>query len=388
MPASPPPDPARHRQARRREPGDGVAGAERRRQRAGAHPAGDARAGAEDHPRDRLRARSDRPPHGQGLEPHPRRLHLRAGLSERAGRLLPALPVRHRGRGAGARLRPAAADRRRPGRAAQDLRRGKPAAHRRRLHRARARPSTAANSRGWWPATIPSSPSAGARMPAARCPSSAATTRPPPARWCGRRASWATGGWPISGPIGPAESTADRWRGFTAALGDELRARAAPARARRPTTTTLLDALLASGATVAFFVELADAVRARARGARARAAPAGRSLDHRAGLAHPRRRQRHALHLLRASRARRWAGRPPRCWCAASRAARRRRCSRCCCPASRSAATPSAPRSRTEPDRSERHEHARTEDGHPGRRRRPRRRGRGAGRAGGRPHAW
>lgn len=71
------------------------------------------------------------------------------------------------------------------------------------------------------------------------------------------------------GPIGPAESTADRWQGFGAALGTDLQLvlqlQEVPA-----ADGELLDALLASGATAAFCVELADAVRleraARARG--------------------------------------------------------------------------------------------------------------------------
>ncbi|MEP6720544.1 MAG: LacI family DNA-binding transcriptional regulator [Variovorax sp.] len=71
------------------------------------------------------------------------------------------------------------------------------------------------------------------------------------------------------GAIGRAESTADRWQGFTAALGTDmqlvLQLQDTPA-----ADGDLLDALLASGATAAFCVELADAVRleraARARG--------------------------------------------------------------------------------------------------------------------------
>ena len=66
------------------------------------------------------------------------------------------------------------------------------------------------------------------------------------------------------GPIGPAESTADRWRGFTHALRDGLRLVH-----QVPDTTgaddgALLDALLQSGATAVFCVELADAVRLEA----------------------------------------------------------------------------------------------------------------------------
>lgn len=73
------------------------------------------------------------------------------------------------------------------------------------------------------------------------------------------------------GPLGPAESTADRWRGFTAALSPDqelvVQLHETPG-----DEDALLDALLSSGATAAFCVELADAVRlenaARARGLR------------------------------------------------------------------------------------------------------------------------
>jgi len=71
------------------------------------------------------------------------------------------------------------------------------------------------------------------------------------------------------GSNGPAESPQDRWTGFTAALGDDM---ALVLRLPEPPADDgeALDALLASGATVAFCVELADAVRleraARARG--------------------------------------------------------------------------------------------------------------------------
>ncbi len=65
------------------------------------------------------------------------------------------------------------------------------------------------------------------------------------------------------GPPGPAESTADRWNGFAAALGEGLELVLHVEAAGRP-AGEILDALLASGATVAFFVELADAVRVEA----------------------------------------------------------------------------------------------------------------------------
>jgi DNA-binding LacI/PurR family transcriptional regulator len=62
------------------------------------------------------------------------------------------------------------------------------------------------------------------------------------------------------GSTGPAESPLDRWNGFTAALGDDLEG---VLQMPEPPAHDdhLLDALLASGATVAFCVELADAVR-------------------------------------------------------------------------------------------------------------------------------
>jgi DNA-binding LacI/PurR family transcriptional regulator len=71
------------------------------------------------------------------------------------------------------------------------------------------------------------------------------------------------------GSTGPAESPLDRWNGFTAALGTD---REGVLQLPEPPANDdhLLDALLASGATVAFCVELADAVRleraAKARG--------------------------------------------------------------------------------------------------------------------------
>ncbi|VTU17633.1 LacI family DNA-binding transcriptional regulator [Variovorax sp. PBL-E5] len=80
------------------------------------------------------------------------------------------------------------------------------------------------------------------------------------------------------GPIGPAESTADRWEGFTAALGTDLNL-VLQLQDLPPADGELLDALLASGATAAFCVELADAVRLeRAAQARGLGLPADLSL--------------------------------------------------------------------------------------------------------------
>ena len=211
-----------------------------------------------------------------------------------------------------------------------------------------ARPSTGPNSRGWWRATIPSSPSAGATMRAAPCPTSAATTRAATAalvrqaRELGhRRLAWL-------GSNGPAESPQDRWtwlhRGARRDLELVLRLPDPPADdgrgARRLAGQRRDRGLLRR-------TGRRGAPRTRRQGARA--GPAGGCLAGRAGLAHPHRGSAHALRLV--PHPARGDGPPGhrRCWCAASRAARRRRCSRCCCPASRSAATPSAPRSRTEP---------------------------------------
>ncbi|MGV1873449.1 MULTISPECIES: LacI family DNA-binding transcriptional regulator [Agrobacterium] len=63
------------------------------------------------------------------------------------------------------------------------------------------------------------------------------------------------------GPQGPAESVADRWLGYQAALsatGAQLALHIATV--NRP-AEEILNAILASGATAAFFIELADAVR-------------------------------------------------------------------------------------------------------------------------------
>ncbi len=65
------------------------------------------------------------------------------------------------------------------------------------------------------------------------------------------------------GPKGPAESIADRWRGFGSALeeGGEL---ALHVDAVNRPAEEILDGIVASGATAAFFIELADAVRVEA----------------------------------------------------------------------------------------------------------------------------
>lgn len=65
------------------------------------------------------------------------------------------------------------------------------------------------------------------------------------------------------GPRGPAESITDRWSGFTGALGDGVELVRHIAVEDRP-ASEILDAILSSGTTAAFFVELADAVRVEA----------------------------------------------------------------------------------------------------------------------------
>lgn len=65
------------------------------------------------------------------------------------------------------------------------------------------------------------------------------------------------------GPSGPAESIADRWSGFSAALRDGAELVLHIDAVDRP-AGEILDAVLASGATAAFFIELADAVRVEA----------------------------------------------------------------------------------------------------------------------------
>ncbi|MEJ8821182.1 LacI family DNA-binding transcriptional regulator [Variovorax humicola] len=70
------------------------------------------------------------------------------------------------------------------------------------------------------------------------------------------------------GPTDTAESTADRWRGFRAALETDLRM-ALHMTDTAGTDAALMDAVLQSGATAVFCVELADAMRLEA-AARAR----------------------------------------------------------------------------------------------------------------------
>lgn len=62
------------------------------------------------------------------------------------------------------------------------------------------------------------------------------------------------------GPEGPAESIADRWLGFNAALTSQAQLVAHIGSVNRP-ADEILDVILSSGATAAFFIELADAVR-------------------------------------------------------------------------------------------------------------------------------
>ncbi|PYE87002.1 LacI family transcriptional regulator [Phyllobacterium leguminum] len=65
------------------------------------------------------------------------------------------------------------------------------------------------------------------------------------------------------GPDGPAESIVDRWRGFASALGEGTELVLHVNDVNRP-AGEILDAILGSGATAAFFIELADAVRVEA----------------------------------------------------------------------------------------------------------------------------
>jgi DNA-binding LacI/PurR family transcriptional regulator len=62
---------------------------------------------------------------------------------------------------------------------------------------------------------------------------------------------------------GPAESIADRWRGFASSLGEGVEV-VMHVNAVNRAADEILDAILASGATAAFFIELADAVRVEA----------------------------------------------------------------------------------------------------------------------------
>lgn len=70
------------------------------------------------------------------------------------------------------------------------------------------------------------------------------------------------------GPGGPAESVSDRWRGFSGAVASAQLALHIEEVGRQ--AGEVLDAIMASGSSVVFFIELADAVRveaaARARG--------------------------------------------------------------------------------------------------------------------------
>jgi len=62
------------------------------------------------------------------------------------------------------------------------------------------------------------------------------------------------------GPAGPAESIADRWKGFTGALGKGVEL-VLHVPGPQESAAALLDAVLEQGATAVFFYELADAVR-------------------------------------------------------------------------------------------------------------------------------
>lgn len=65
------------------------------------------------------------------------------------------------------------------------------------------------------------------------------------------------------GPEGPAESIADRWEGFVSMLGDGAELVLHVDAVNRP-AGEILDGIISTGATVAFFIELADAVRVEA----------------------------------------------------------------------------------------------------------------------------
>jgi DNA-binding LacI/PurR family transcriptional regulator len=62
------------------------------------------------------------------------------------------------------------------------------------------------------------------------------------------------------GPVGPAESIADRWRGFGSALGEGAELALHVDAVNQP-AGEILERIVSSGATAAFFIELADAVR-------------------------------------------------------------------------------------------------------------------------------
>lgn len=65
------------------------------------------------------------------------------------------------------------------------------------------------------------------------------------------------------GPEGTAESIADRWRGFGSALGEGPKLALHVDAVNRP-AGEIVDGIVSSGATAAFFIELADAVRVEA----------------------------------------------------------------------------------------------------------------------------
>ena len=62
------------------------------------------------------------------------------------------------------------------------------------------------------------------------------------------------------GPVGPAESIADRWRGFGSVLGEGAELALHVDAVNQP-AGEILERIVSSGATAAFFIELADAVR-------------------------------------------------------------------------------------------------------------------------------
>ena len=302
-------------------------------------------AGPEGDPRDRLCRRSGRPPHGQGPQPHPGRLHLRAGLSQRPGRLLRAVPVRHRGGGAGAGLRPAAADGggARTGRAARRFSTRQPAAPRRRLHRARARISTATNSTasssGDFPfVAVGRRDDAGGPVPYVGADYATAT-----ADLVRARSSAGTGRSPMSARARARNRRVDRWTRICQCA--RRRARSWPAHSRRrasePRRRLRRDARKRAPPSCS---SPNWPTPSRSSGPRLAAGPRGarRSLDRRAGQPHPARAHRAPRSPPSRSRARRWratrhagARRPARRQC--------RESSRCCSPANRSRAKPSAP---------------------------------------------